>query len=363
LNTLPNGTYGTAYPQTTITATEPDYGGSFTFAVTGTLPNGLTFDNTTGTLSGTPTAAGSFSFTVTAMDSGGFTGSQAYTVTIAKATLSAAAANLSATAGVPFSGTVATFTTPDQIDGATAFTAVITWGDGSTSKGVISGNNGSFTVRGSHTYTAAAGYAVSVQISNPNTQSATANDTATVTSLNQGVSRGLTAGIGFWQNKNGQALIQSFNGGPSATALGNWLAACFPNLYGAGAGANCLAGKTNAQVAAYFQTLFRLGGTKAQAQVLAVALDVYATTSALGGTAGAAYGFAVSATGLGARSYGVGQDGAAFGVANNTVCEVYQLLLAINKKAVQGVLYNGNTSLQSQCATLLGALDQAGSIS
>jgi hypothetical protein len=257
---------------------------------------------------------------------------------------------------------VATFTTPETVDGAAAFTAVITWGDGSTSGGVITGGSGRFTVSGSHTYAAAAGYAVSVQISNPNTQPATVNDTATVTSLGQGVVRGLTGGIGFWHSTNGQALIQSFNGGATATALGNWLAAAFPNLYGAGTGANSLAGKSNAQVAAYFQALFALGGTQAQAQVLAVALDVYATTSSLGGTAGAAYGFTVSATGLGARSYSVGSDGAAFGVANNTTLNVYELLVAVNKKAVNGVLYGGDATLQAQCAALFNALNQAGSI-
>src|SRR5262249_32634547 len=255
-----------------------------------------------------------------------------------------------------------TFTTDDKIDGAAAFTAVITWGDGSTSGGVISGNNGSFTVSGSHTYAGAAGYAVNVQISNPNTQSATANDTATVTGLNQGVTRGLTGGIGFWHNSNGQALIQSFNGGSSSTALANWLAATFPNLYGAGAGGNSLAGKSNAQVAAYFQALFALRGTQVQAQVLAVALNVYATTSSLGGTAGKAYGLHVNAPGLGARSYSVGRDGAAFGVANNTALNVYQLLLAVNKRAVNGVLYSGDATLQAQAADLFNALNQAGSI-
>ena len=98
------------------------------------------------------------------------------------------------------------------------------------------------------------------------------------------------------------------------------------------------------------------------AEVLAVALNVYATTSSLGGTAGVAYGFSVSATGLGARSYSVGKDGAAFGVANNTVCDVYALLVAVNNKAVKGVLYGGNTTLQAQCADLFSSLDQAGSI-
>jgi hypothetical protein len=44
------------------------------------------------------------------------------------------------------------------------------------------------------------------------------------------VGPGLTGGLSFWQSNSGQALINSFNGGPSATALGNWLAATLPNL-------------------------------------------------------------------------------------------------------------------------------------
>jgi hypothetical protein len=96
--------------------------------------------------------------------------------------------------------------------------------------------------------------------------------------------------------------------------------------------------------------------------VLAVALNVYATTSLLGGSAGVTYGFTVSATGLGARSYNVGVFGAAFGVANNTRLNVSELLQAVNKKAVNGVLYNGAATLPSQCADLFDALNQAGSI-
>src|SRR5207247_551462 len=38
---------------------------------------------------------------------------------------------------------------------------------------------------------------------------------------------GQTAGIGFWNNKNGQALIKSLNGGANEKQLGNWLAANF----------------------------------------------------------------------------------------------------------------------------------------
>jgi len=79
---LPTGTVGVAYSQM-ITAT----GGTapYTFAVTsGALPTGLTL-TATGALSGTPSAAGSSTFTVTATDANGFTGAQQYTLTIGAA--------------------------------------------------------------------------------------------------------------------------------------------------------------------------------------------------------------------------------------------------------------------------------------
>jgi uncharacterized protein (TIGR03437 family) len=77
--TLPNGTAGTAYNQT-ISASPA---GSYTFAVTaGALPAGLSLNSTTGALTGTPTAAGTSNFTITATGSGGCTGSQAYTLNI-----------------------------------------------------------------------------------------------------------------------------------------------------------------------------------------------------------------------------------------------------------------------------------------
>src|SRR5262249_1324494 len=139
---------------------------------------------------------------------------------------------------------------------------------------------------------------------------ATAAATATVTSLGQGVVHGLTGDMGFWHNSQGQALITSFNSGSTSTALSAWLAATFPNLYGVNAGANDLTGRSNAQVAAFYQTQFALAGPKVEAQVLATALNVYATTSSLGGAWAQAYGFAVSAAGLGARTYNVGSDGA-----------------------------------------------------
>jgi hypothetical protein len=241
---------------------------------------------------------------------------------------------------------------------------VITWGDGTTSAGVVSGGGGTLSVSGTHTYAAPGKDVMSVQISHKlgYTTTATVGGTGAVTSLGLNVQRGLAGGIAFWNGKNGQALINRLGGGATATALSAWLTSTFPDLYGANAGAHNLTAKTNAQVATFFQSLYNLSTPRADAQVLAMALNVYATTSSLGGSAGTAYGFTVSATGLGARLYNVGGDGAAFGVANRTTLNVYEMLLAVDRKAVAGILYGGNATLRQHVTSLFNALDQAGAI-
>ncbi len=59
------------------------YGGSgpYTYNESGALPSGMTFTNT-GVLSGKPSVKGSFTFTITATDANGFTGSRKYTLTV-----------------------------------------------------------------------------------------------------------------------------------------------------------------------------------------------------------------------------------------------------------------------------------------
>ena len=41
---------------------------------------------------------------------------------------------------------------------------------------------------------------------------------------------------------------------------------------------------------------------------------------------------------------------------------MYELLLAVNKQAVNGELYNGDTTLQAEAADLFNLLSKAGSI-
>ena len=178
-----------------------------------------------------------------------------------------------------------------------------------------------------------------------------------------GVQHGQTATIGFWHNKNGQNLILALNGGGTSTQLGNWLAASLPNTYGASAGSSNLAGKSNAAVAALFQSDFQQQGQKLDAQVLATALAVYVTDATLDPDHVAAqYGFTVSGDGVDTATVNVGTDGAAFGVANGTRLTVLDLLLATNKNAVHGVLYNGDNTLRTEANDLFSQINQLGDI-
>jgi hypothetical protein len=134
---------------------------------------------------------------------------------------------------------------------------------------------------------------------------------------------GVTATIGFWHNKNGQTLIRSLNGGETATQLGNWLAATFPNMYGDGAYYDAakgddqdmnLEGRTNDEIADIFKYLHQRnnksavagGPAKVDAQVMAVALAMYSTCEAVaGGDVAADYGFNTSANGIGYTTFNV----------------------------------------------------------
>ena len=179
--------------------------------------------------------------------------------------------------------------------------------------------------------------------------------------------QGQTAGIGFWNNKNGQALIRALNGG-AGTQLGDWLAATFPNMYGA-TGAN-LAGQTNARIAAYFQVLFATRGDKLEAQVLATALSVYVTNSTLaGGSFAAGYGFTVAADGgTGLATFNIGSDGAAVNQASGATMTILDILRAVDQHATHAttaagfVLYAGDQASRGLADDLFGRINDLGGI-
>ncbi|MBP6820062.1 MAG: putative Ig domain-containing protein [Acidobacteria bacterium] len=99
--TIPTGTVSTAYSQT---FTQTGGVGTVSFALTGTLPTGLTFSGAT--LSGTPTQSGNFPITVTATDSNNCTGGRSYTLVINCQTIFILPATIpSGTAGTAYSQT------------------------------------------------------------------------------------------------------------------------------------------------------------------------------------------------------------------------------------------------------------------
>ncbi len=148
----------------------------------------------------------------------------------------------------------------------------------------------------------------------------------------------------FWANL-GQSLILELPSTASGLTLGQWLAQSFPRLYGAG----CvnLSTKSNSYIASYFKSLYTNSSKKANAEVMATALNVYASTRSLGGEAATTYGFNVTDGGLGVATFNIQSYGVAFGVSNNSTLSVMQMLQKVNSKSSNGVLYNNQSNISS----------------
>jgi hypothetical protein len=80
----------------------------------------------------------------------------------------------------PFSGAVATFTDTLVSAGAGDFTALIGWGDGTSSTGAVVASGAGFAILGSHTYSVSGAFSLSVSVQTVRGQTSTAAGTSTV---------------------------------------------------------------------------------------------------------------------------------------------------------------------------------------
>ncbi|HZM02375.1 MAG TPA: putative Ig domain-containing protein, partial [Candidatus Saccharimonadales bacterium] len=391
--------------------------------VAGALPPGLTLNTNTGAITGTPTTAGSYTFTAGVTDATGTTATSTCTSGCSPTTATWSFATPSGTLGVsqPYtndglvitaygflnngtatklygknqggdeSGLGINGTVDDEIgntnfvqldlsqviaSGATSATIMIgsvQSGEGyniygSSTKGTL----GTLLVSNGHTdqtafaipsYPAYPYISVRASVADVlvDAVSATSSPGCTITitaSSSTDVSSGDTATIGFWQNKNGQAVIDCFNGGKNSTTLGSTLASYFPYLYGSHAGTNNLTGKSNAYIAALYENYFSASGPKVNAEMLATALASYTTISSFGGSCGASYGFNSSATGTAEKTYNVGANGSAIGLSNNTSYTVYALLQQANNEKQNGTFNSDATTFNA----IFDGINNAGDI-
>lgn len=102
---LPGGTVGAAYSQAlAASGGQAPYGWSLS---AGTLPAGLALGATTGTITGTPTTAGSFNFTILVTDALGGVSNKAYSVAIASAPTVTTSSLPNGEVGAAYSATLA----------------------------------------------------------------------------------------------------------------------------------------------------------------------------------------------------------------------------------------------------------------
>jgi uncharacterized repeat protein (TIGR01451 family) len=347
-------------------------------------PDTMFTTTTKGSLGSSPhtyAEEGTYTATVTVTSNVNASGSANFMVAVSDPAVVGTTLAVNATAGAPvFNKAVANFTDPggaepnpsDPAGTINNHYAIvnINWGDGTpldttTGKLSFSGSPGSktdkFTVSGNHTYAASGTYTITVALNHEGVLS-TATSTAAVSSLGLFFQGAQTRTSGFWNDQLGQELLRKLTktNGNTGQTLGQWLAGTFPKLYGAGS-PNNLSTFSNAQVGTYYRVLFNMFNTNMlDAEVLSLALYIYATTSSLGGTAGTMYNLQVDANGLGAYLFNIGGHGAAFGVPNGTVLDIFQIMLAANNSAVGGEPWGSNLSLRNDGLAIFRLLNGDG---
>jgi hypothetical protein len=174
-STLHGGTEGVTPGSASLTfrdanpgATTADFTGTIDWGDGQTTTNATVSGPSGGpfTVSGTHQYAeeGTYLVKISAKDDGGSFIGTAGAVTVADAALTASCAT-PAVSPTAFNGTVATFIDANPGGTLSDFSAMINWGDASTTAGAVTGPSaGKFTVSGSHTYAATGFHTITVSI-------------------------------------------------------------------------------------------------------------------------------------------------------------------------------------------------------
>jgi hypothetical protein len=123
---------------------------------------------------------GSFTLTVTIQGADSNTITATLTATVSDAPLTAVGRTLAGVEAAATSGVVASFQDADPHGFAGQYTAVIDWGDGSSSAGTVGASGAGFNVTGTHTYAVHGNFALTVTITDPGGATAVAHGTATI---------------------------------------------------------------------------------------------------------------------------------------------------------------------------------------
>lgn len=182
-------------------------GGNGPFTATIDWGDGTTDTGTiaAGNVTGTHTYAeeGSMSVIVSVTDAG-TTKSSTLAESVADANLNSndeGAVPVVANEGATFSGQVMTFSDQDPGGIASDYTAVIAWGDGTTSAGTVTATDGSFAVTGTHVYEEWGSYSGTTTVTDAGGSTATSSLAATIAEVSPLVVTGdnitATAGVSF----------------------------------------------------------------------------------------------------------------------------------------------------------------------
>jgi Cadherin domain len=161
---------------------------------------------------------------VTINDVGSSTATATSTATIADAPLTPTPVALSGVEGTAIAATVATFTDANPNALPSDFSAIINWGDGTTSAGtIVAQNGGGFAVTGPHTYVDEGSYLTTVAINDVGGSTTTATSTATIADADVLSGQGVNVGASVNQALN-NIIVAKFTDAYAGSQAGDFTA-------------------------------------------------------------------------------------------------------------------------------------------